>query len=227
MGPPHTSSELPPPFPWDEERRARLQAELDAYYAALYGLNRKQLRYILDPADLTPGELEDILDPHEEVQNPLDPQGYAERSQASTFPGETFRVLKDKEIRQYGEYRTRRLVLEAWERLAASGELPRSSDKQPAVVEKESSEPPTASSQEKTSSEAQKSKPVRVFAPQPAIKPNEEEIKPVEPTLAQMGFSDFGLYKCQVCGKMVMGFDREAHVKEAHVGKRVEWKKLS
>ncbi len=30
---------------------------------------------------------------------------------------ETFRVLKDKEIRQYGEYRTRRLVLEAWENL--------------------------------------------------------------------------------------------------------------
>jgi len=33
-----------------------------------------------------------------------------------TFPGETFRVLKEKEMRQYGEYRTRRLVLEAWER---------------------------------------------------------------------------------------------------------------
>jgi len=28
--------------------------------------------------------------------------------------GETFRVLKEKEQRQYGEYRTRRLVLEAW-----------------------------------------------------------------------------------------------------------------
>ena len=27
---------------------------------------------------------------------------------------ETFRVLKDNEVRQYGEYRTKRLVLEAW-----------------------------------------------------------------------------------------------------------------
>jgi hypothetical protein len=27
--------------------------------------------------------------------------------------GETFRVLKEKEEREYGEYRTRRLVLEA------------------------------------------------------------------------------------------------------------------
>ena len=32
----------------------------------------------------------------------------------SIFPEETFRVLKEKELRLYGEYRTRRLVLEAW-----------------------------------------------------------------------------------------------------------------
>ena len=106
-----------PPFKWDEIRRARLRAELDAYYARLYGLTRKQLRYILDPADLTPRELEDILDPWEEVDDPLDPKGYAARVKASDFPGETFRVLKEKETRKYGEYRTRRLILEAWERL--------------------------------------------------------------------------------------------------------------
>lgn len=107
-----------PPFTWNEERRAVLRAELDAYYARLYGLTRKQLRYILDPADLTERELADILDPWEEVRDLLDPAGYAARVAASTFPGETFRVLKEKEIRQYGEYRTRRLVLEAWEKLA-------------------------------------------------------------------------------------------------------------
>ncbi|MGQ9483111.1 MAG: hypothetical protein ACUVSZ_17295, partial [Chloroflexus sp.] len=72
---------------------------------------------ILDPADLTPRELADILDPWEEVRDPLDPTGYAARVAQSDFPGETFRVLKEKEQRQYGEYRTRRLVLEAWERL--------------------------------------------------------------------------------------------------------------
>jgi hypothetical protein len=33
------------------------------------------------------------------------------------FPGETFRVLKEKEEKQYGEYRTRRLILEAWDKL--------------------------------------------------------------------------------------------------------------
>ena len=39
------------------------------------------------------------------------------------YPSETFRVLKEKEIRQHGEYRTRRLVLEAWDRMEASGEF--------------------------------------------------------------------------------------------------------
>ena len=75
------------PYRWDEARRALLRAELDAWYARAYGLTRDELRYILDPAD---------------VHGP-------------DFPGETFRVLKEKETAKYGEYRTRRLVLEAWD----------------------------------------------------------------------------------------------------------------
>jgi hypothetical protein len=78
-----------PPFRFDPERRALLRAELDAYYAHLYGLSRDELRYILDPADLM----------------------------GPDYPSETFRVLKNNEIRQFGEYRTQRLVLEAWDRL--------------------------------------------------------------------------------------------------------------
>ncbi|WP_165915629.1 hypothetical protein [Rhodovulum marinum] len=84
-----------PPFPWDEDRRALLRAELDAFYARAYGLTRDELRYILDPAD---------------VKGP-------------DYPSETFRVLKEKEIRTHGEYRTRRLVLEAWDRMEANCEF--------------------------------------------------------------------------------------------------------
>ena len=76
------------PFPFDPDRRAQLRAELDAYYARLYGLTRDELRYILDPADIM-GE---------------------------DYPSETFRVLKKNEIRAFGEYRTQRLVLEAWDK---------------------------------------------------------------------------------------------------------------
>jgi hypothetical protein len=78
-----------PPSRIDPERRALLRSELDAYYAHLYGLNRDELRYILDPAD--------VMGPD--------------------YPSETFRVLKKNEIRDFGEYRTQRLVLEAWDRL--------------------------------------------------------------------------------------------------------------
>ena len=111
-----------PPFKWDDDRRALLRAELDAYYAKLYGLNRKQLRYILDPHGLSKKELEDILDPWEDPTCsgphllPAEP--------ALDFPGETFRVLKNKEEKQFGEYRTRRLVLEAWERLHDQALMP-------------------------------------------------------------------------------------------------------
>lgn len=103
------------PFPYDEDRRAMLRAELDALVARLYGLNRKQLRYILCPQGLSWAELEDVNDGREDPTCsgphalPAEP--------ALDFPGETFRVLKEKEERRFGEYRTRRLVLEAWDRL--------------------------------------------------------------------------------------------------------------
>jgi hypothetical protein len=33
------------------------------------------------------------------------------------YPTETFRVLKENEIAQFGEYQTQRLVLQAWDKL--------------------------------------------------------------------------------------------------------------
>jgi len=65
------------------------RAELDATYARLYGLTRDELRYTLR------------VDPKE--------------VHGEDFPGETVRVLKEKEVKQFGEYRTRRLVLDAWD----------------------------------------------------------------------------------------------------------------
>ena len=38
------------------------------------------------------------------------------------YPSETFRVLKKNELKAFGEYRTQRLVLAAWDRLE-SGDL--------------------------------------------------------------------------------------------------------
>lgn len=92
------------PFAWNDDRRAQLRSELDAFFARKYGLTEEDQRYVLDPAKV----------------------------KGADYPSETFRVLKEKEIRLYGEYRTERLVLEAWQQaqrnqpdaLPASIELP-------------------------------------------------------------------------------------------------------
>ena len=83
------------PFIFDPRRRAALRAELDAYYARLYALTRDELRYILDPTDVM----------------------------GDDYPSETFRVLKDRETRDFGTYRTRDLVLQAWDALEAQSSI--------------------------------------------------------------------------------------------------------
>jgi hypothetical protein len=70
------------PFRWEEACRAQVRADLDAYYACLYGLTRDGLRY---PKEVHGGD----------------------------FPGETFRVVKEKEAKQFLRGQTRKLVLES------------------------------------------------------------------------------------------------------------------
>ncbi len=77
------------PFTFDREKRSQIKSELDSYYAHLYGLTRNELRYILDPSEIMGEE----------------------------YPSETFRVLKNNEMKEYGEYRTGRLVLESYDKL--------------------------------------------------------------------------------------------------------------
>jgi len=64
------------------------RSELDAYYASLYGLSREDICYTLDP----------------------------ESVMGAGYPSETFRVLNNNEEKKFGEYRTQRLLLEAWDR---------------------------------------------------------------------------------------------------------------
>ncbi|MFU8886068.1 MAG: Eco57I restriction-modification methylase domain-containing protein [Cyanobacteriota bacterium] len=81
---------------WSQERhedpqiRHQKRAEIEAIYAGeILKLTRSEMEFILDPAS---------------ASNDFD--GY-----------ENFGALKRAEIRQFGEYRTQRLVLEAWDRL--------------------------------------------------------------------------------------------------------------
>lgn len=77
------------PIVYDDAERAVWRAELDAVYAKLYGLGKAELAYILDPATF-----------------------YKEKCPTVTFP-----TLKANEIKAYGEYRTQRLVLDAFDRV--------------------------------------------------------------------------------------------------------------
>ena len=77
------------PFGFDENRRGVLKAELDVFFAKKYGLTEEEFRYILDPKDV----------------------------KGEDFPSESFRTLRDEEIAHLGEYRTKRLALEAWVRM--------------------------------------------------------------------------------------------------------------
>jgi hypothetical protein len=84
------------PFAWDEERRAGLRADLDAFFFRLYGIDdRDDVEYILETF---------------QTQTAGDADGGG---------------LKHNEIREYGEYRTRRLVLSAYDRMAEADEADR------------------------------------------------------------------------------------------------------
>jgi len=78
----------------DPDARARLMAEIEVLVAReVYGLDRDDLLFLLDP--------DNIL--------------------GRDCGVETFKALRNREMRTYREYRTQRLVLEAWERLGAQG----------------------------------------------------------------------------------------------------------
>ncbi len=78
-------SELQRPFEWIPQHREKLQAELDAIFALMYGFTREDIEYIL----------------------------------------ETFEVLKNLEITDHEEYRTKRLILESFDEFTKNSQLTR------------------------------------------------------------------------------------------------------
>jgi hypothetical protein len=171
------------PFRWDDPstgsgRRAQLRAQLDAYYARLYGLTRDELRYILDPKEV----------------------------HGEDFPGETFRVLKEKELKAFGEFRTRRLVLEAWDGLEGvevRGYAGKQVDRDEPTVFRGQSAPGKGESLSTGKTEGPISDLQSSAAREEASAPS----------------TDWGMYRCEVCGQMMMGFAREDHARKVHGGR--------
>ena len=78
---------------YDPTERAIMMARLDAFYAKKYSLSREDLEFILDPKEVM----------------------------GKDYPTVTFPSVKENDIRKYGEYRTKRLILEAFDELEANG----------------------------------------------------------------------------------------------------------
>lgn len=186
-----------PPFKWDEDRRAQLRVDLDGLFAHLYGIHRDEFAYILD-----------------------------------TFP-----IVRRKEEAKYGEYRTKRLCLEAYDRIAASPEYAdlvpleaRERSQSSVLGEGNKVTPPQPAP--RATVPAQEPQPAAAKTPaQPNSKPrpvSKPDLKPEVRLVPEspVAPSDYGLYKCLGCGKMVVGYDKENHIREKHRGQDPGWKKL-
>lgn len=85
----------------DPDRRAVLSAEIDVFVAReVYGLGKNEMLYILDPVNIL-GEDCGI---------------------------ETFKALRNREYREFNEFRTQRLIEEAWDRLTIAEARPAPAD---------------------------------------------------------------------------------------------------
>ncbi len=75
------------PFIYQPEERMQIRSELDAFFAKKFGMTREELAYVLDP----------------------------HQAKGENYPSETFRGLKNKEMNQFGEYKTQRLTIEKYD----------------------------------------------------------------------------------------------------------------
>ena len=146
-----------------------------------------------------------------------------------------FRIVKKKDLEKYGEYRTKRVILEEFEKMADDPMLEGVCvpyHERVSVLEHPEKEQPTpprrnqnfpAPQREEITEPAPKKTSQETITPKSNVKPfqsgsksqlnfYEDLEKPSDPKV------DFNLYKCRGCGKLVMGFSIEEHTRESHGG---------
>ena len=116
-----------PPFRWDEERRVRLRAELDAAFFHLHLPSTreggwKQVR-----------KAEGANEDETTVQLASVREHFPAPRDAVDYIMETFPIVRRKDERKYGEYRTKRVILEVYDAMqeAKSRGQPYRSDLEP------------------------------------------------------------------------------------------------
>jgi hypothetical protein len=139
-----------------------------------------------------------------------------------------FPIVRRKDEASFGEYRTKRLCLEAYDRLEDSDLIPaeaRALQQQPAWREGAAlpaAKPVSPPAALPTPPPAPATPPPPPPKPAPAVAPPTPKAAPQ----SQMPLMDYTLYKCQGCGKMVLGFDQAGHTSKAHQGVNPGYKKV-
>ena len=98
-----------PPFKWNEDRRFQIRAELDAAFFHLYFPSTKEGNW--KPSLIAEGNVKDET----EVEFNCLKQAFPTPRHAVDHILETFPIVKRKDVDTYGEYRTKRVILEIYD----------------------------------------------------------------------------------------------------------------
>ena len=104
-----------PPFVWDEERRFLMRCELDALYFHLYGIARDDVDYIMETFPIV--KRKDIAATKRPSSQTLLPGGEGLSAREESLP----RSLGEGDLEGEGYYRTKRVILEMYDEMAALG----------------------------------------------------------------------------------------------------------
>ena len=157
---------------------------------------------------------------------------------------ETFPIVKRKDEAQFGEYRTKRVILENFDKLADDPMLdgvcvplnervsvlehpekeqpraPKMTNPVQVVSEDESAYATSVPKKDTSAPSAEMKK------PKPKSVPENQQTMFAESTDFSATKSDYGLYRCKKCGKPLMGFSLDEHMNDVHNGNDPGYEKL-
>ncbi len=147
-----------------------------------------------------------------------------------------------KDEAQYGEYRTKRIILEKFDALADDPTLvgactplaervcKLSPSAQPILPDSEAelieAEEPAAQPEPVPAQPRASAEPEPPAAPAAAPAAKEQQSLPFSSQADSPMISDYTLYRCPICDKHILGFDLERHTREVHLGKDPGYKKV-
>lgn len=142
---------------------------------------------------------------------------------------ETFPIVRKRDEEKYDEYRTKRLVLDAYDRIASRHDYEELIPLEARARSQESILVKSHTSIREVRPDAPLEKPTKpVDSKSKASKPKEQSDEAIaltqeshvegNPAANPPSLSDYSLYRCSECEKHVLGFDLDRHTREVHGG---------